>query len=158
MQASIMLENLNDVEAQLGVLGQKLSILKGIEADFNLKMQKLKAEFDKDTNTLDMEIQTRQTAIEDYVKNHKDEFRTGKKKSREFKTGTITTKETDTWDYPPDDELIRRLRLHGYEQFIRTDESVMKDLIKKQAEQDNSLLLMLSIVKGSQTTVKIKTV
>jgi phage host-nuclease inhibitor protein Gam len=158
MQACITLENLNDVEAQIGVLGQKKAKLAGIESDFNLKIQKLKAEFDAATNNLDMEIETIETAIEEYVKNHMDEFRSGKKKSREFKTGTITTKETDTFDYPPDDELIRRLRLHGFESFIRTDESAMKDLIKKQAEQNKTMFSLLGIVTGKQTTVKIKTV
>ena len=148
MQASITLECLNDVETQLGVLGQKLCKLKGIEADFNLKIQKLKAEFDVATNNLDQEIETNRTAIEDYVKSHMDEF----------KTGTITTKETDTYDYPPDDELIRRLKLHGFDRFIRTDESAMKDLIKKQVEQDNTMFSLLGIVTGKQTTVKIKTV
>jgi phage host-nuclease inhibitor protein Gam len=158
MQASITLECLNDVETQLGVLGQKKAKLAGIESEFNLKIQKLKAEFDVATNNLDQEIETNRTAIEEYVKSHMDEFRTGKKKSREFRTGTITTKETDTYDYPPDDELIRRLKLHGFDRFIRTDESAMKDLIKKQVEQDNTMFSLLGIVKGKQTTVKIKTV
>jgi len=158
MQAVITLENLNDVETQLGILGQKKAKLAGIDSEFTLKIQKLKAEFDTSTNNLDMEIETITTAIEEYVKTHMDEFRNTKKKSREFKTGTITTKETDTFDYPPDDELIRRLRLHGFNSFIRTDESAMKDLIKKQAEQDRTMFGLLGIVRGTQTTVKIKTV
>lgn len=158
MQASITLESLNDVEQQLGVLGQKKAKLAGIESEFSGKIQKLKAQYDHETNDLDVEIETIETAIEDYVKKNMDEFRTGKKKSREFKTGTISTKVTDTFDYPPDDELIRRLKLHGLEQFIRTDESAMKDLVKKQAEQDKTLWGLLGIIKGIQTTVKIKTI
>lgn len=158
MNQKMALTDLNDVEHQLGILGQKLSELNGIESKFAGKIQKLKADLDADTNDLDLEIETIEAAIEEYVKAHLDEFRTGKKKSREFKTGTISTKETETYDYPDNDELIRRLKLHNLETLIKNEELPMKDLIKTKAESEAALLGLLGIIKGKKTTVKIKTI
>ncbi len=158
MEQSMVLADLNEVEHQLGILGQKLSKLTVIESEYAGKIQKLKADLDLSTNDLDMEIEIIGKAIESYVLAHMDEFRTGKKKSREFKTGTISTKQDDTFDYPDDDELIRRLKLHKMESLIKNEEIPMKDLIKKKAETDNTVFMLLGIITGKKITVKIKTV
>lgn len=158
MEQTMVLKDLNDVEHQLGVLGQKKAELAGIEARYAADIQKKKAELDFNTNDLDRDIETSINAIETYVNAHLDEFRNGKKKSREFKTGTISTKETDTFAYPDDDELIRRLKLHGYENLIKSEDTPMKDLIKITAENDSTLFSLLGIIQGKKTTVAIKTV
>lgn len=158
MEQTMVLKDLNEVEHQLGVLGQKQSQLKGIAAEYAGKIQALRAQLDMATNDLDRDVEIIEAAIESYVLENLEEFRTGKKKSREFKTGTISTKETDTYDYPDNGELIRRLRLYKMENMIKSEESPMKELIKKKAETDPTTLSLLGIINTRKTTVKIKTV
>lgn len=158
MKQKMVLADLNELEHQLGILGQKKAELSGIESDFAGKIQQLRAKLDMETDDLDRDIETIENAIEAYVLKHLDEFTGGKKKSREFKTGTISTRSTDTFDYPDNDELIRRMKLHGFDTLIKSEETPMKDLIKKKAETDETLFFLLGIITGKKTTVKIKTV
>jgi len=158
MKQKMVLTDLNEVEHQLGILGQKLAELSKIESEYAGQIQKLRADLDTGTDDLDRDIASIEEAIENYVLKHPDEFSVGKKKSREFKTGTVGTRSTDTFDYPDNDELVRRLKLHGFEGLIKNEEVPMRDLIKAQAERDKTLFSLLGIIARKKTTVKIKTV
>ena len=154
-------QSLQDLEKLLFVLGEKINAKEKLDNEFGKQTQAILATQDKQTQDLTSEIETIEAVIKEYVKNHIEEFRTGKKKSRDFASGSIITKENEAYEYPDDEVLIERIKLHYktlLPNLVKNQEVPMKQILKALIEKGDINMDLLGICKGKEIKVTIKTV
>ncbi len=153
-----VLESWNDVEAELGTLGNALAEKRKVESPLKVKIAALKAELDEKTDDLDRTINRSEMIITQYVEAHIDEIRQDGKKSMKFSTGEIRTKDHEEFDYPDDDELVSLIESLEREDLLYIEKKPAKAVIKAMAKKEPELLKKLSIETHTEPKITIKAV
>jgi phage host-nuclease inhibitor protein Gam len=149
------MKKLDEIDPALARLGKIRVEVSRVEALYDLKVQALKAKLSETTHEKVQEIEKIENGIKMYVLDNINDFRTEKKKSRDFQNGTISTKTGEAITYPPDNVLSKRLKENGHSALIDTKEVPMKASVKKLPDK---MLKILGVVKDEPITVTIKTV
>lgn len=154
----LVLQSLNDVEAQLGILGKRKAAYKKIEARKKAQIAKIKAELDEETNDLEFEINENEVNIEAYIRANIDDIRADGKMSLKFATGTVKTREIDDIDYPEEDDLVAAIKELKMMELLIIEEKPSKSMIKAMAKKDDALYNKLGITVTPDYKITIKTI
>jgi phage host-nuclease inhibitor protein Gam len=152
----LALQSWDDVEASLGEISQlkaerdkQVAVLKSSIAFLNIEM-------DEKTVNLDFGIRQHEQNILLFARAHIDEIRKEKKKSKQFITGIVKTKEEDKYIYPSDEDLVETIKLLGLEDdLIKIIEKPIKPVIKARVKRNPELLEELEIEVNSEPSIII---
>jgi hypothetical protein len=158
MTKKTVLGSWNDVEAELGILGNALAEKRKVESPIKVKIAALKAELDEKTDDLDRAIERSQIIITQYVEAHIEEIRQDGKKSMKFSTGEIRTKDHEEWDYPEDDELVSLIESLERPELLYIEKIPAKAVIRALAKNEPDILEKLNIETHKEPKITIKAV
>lgn len=141
----LALQSWEDVEICLGDISRLRAERDKHVASFKSQIAELTAKIESGTVDLDFLIRQHEQNITLFARAHLDEIRQEKKKSKEFLTGIIKTKEEEKYLYPSDDDLVEILKIHKLSDCLRSIDRPVKSVIKAKAKQDPEILEILGI-------------
>lgn len=152
----VVLKGWDQVEEELGFLGESEAELKGVEAEMEAQIAQVKGNYAVRLNELAQRIATSRMVIEQYTRKNMSDVRDDGDQKIELSTGVISTRKVDDIDYPDAEELLEALKQWKLEQYIDVKEKPMKSAIKAAAKKDETLFTRLGITTHKVISVTIK--
>lgn len=154
--SKVVLQGWNEVEAELGYLGELMAEQKKIAGELQAKIAQVNGEYAVPLSDIEAGIQTKIMLIEQFTRKNMGDIRDDGIMTKKFTTGVIKTKKHDDVEYPDNDELVEALKQLNLEQYIDTKKKPLKAALKAALNHDATLYgkLGIDVIETVKVTIK----
>ncbi len=156
-----LIQSLDQCELMLGELGQLRASVTTIEENYDRQIAVLQSKKAVDTQPIEGNIRALETHLLVFVKANMHLIRVDGKKSREFSTGSIKTKDTEKWNYPKNEDLIAAIEDHfraDASRYLNVKTEPQKSVLKQYLKKHPDELDALEIERYTETEITLETV